>query len=44
MLLAIGIVDEPIVMMQTDFAVYVGIVYTYLPFMILPLFARLCAA
>ena len=40
-LLAIGIVDEPIVMMQTDFAVYVGIVYTYLPFMILPLFARL---
>ena len=40
-LLAIGIVDEPIVMMQTDFAVYIGIVYTYLPFMILPLFARL---
>ncbi len=40
-LLALGIVDEPIVMMQTDFAVYVGIVYTYLPFMILPLFARL---
>ena len=40
-LLALGIVDEPIVMMQTDFAVYIGIVYTYLPFMILPLFARL---
>ncbi len=29
---------EPLVMMQTDFAVYVGIVYTYLPFMILPLY------
>jgi putrescine transport system permease protein len=28
-------------MMQTDFAVYVGIVYSYLPFMILPLFANL---
>ncbi|MGV8853609.1 MAG: ABC transporter permease subunit [Devosia sp.] len=31
----------PLVMMQTDFAVYVGIVYTYLPFMILPLYANL---
>ena len=31
----------PFVMMQTDFAVYVGIVYTYLPFMILPLFTNL---
>jgi putrescine transport system permease protein len=28
-------------MMQTDFAVYVGIVYTYLPFMILPLYTNL---
>lgn len=32
---------EPIVMMQTDFAVYVGIIYTYLPFMILPLYTTL---
>ena len=31
----------PITMMQTDFAVYVGIVYTYLPFMILPLYTNL---
>lgn len=31
----------PLVMMQTDFAVYVGIVYTYLPFMILPLYTSL---
>jgi len=36
-----GVIDEPLVMMQTDFAVYVGIVYTYLPFMILPLYANL---
>ena len=36
-LLAVGIIDEPITMMQTDFALYVGIVYSYLPFMILPL-------
>ena len=31
----------PITMLQTDFAVYVGIVYTYLPFMILPLYTNL---
>jgi putrescine transport system permease protein len=40
-LLAIGVIDEPITMMQTDFAVYIGIVYSYLPFMILPLFTNL---
>ena len=26
-----GIIDQPIVMLQTDFAIYVGIVYSYLP-------------
>jgi len=40
-LMALGIIDEPIVMLQTDFAMYVGIVYSYLPFMILPLYANL---
>jgi putrescine transport system permease protein len=40
-LIALGIIDQPLVMLQTDFAVYVGIVYTYLPFMILPLYANL---
>jgi len=40
-LMGLGIIDEPIVMMQTDFAVYLGIVYSYLPFMILPLYANL---
>ncbi len=40
-LIGLGVIDEPIVMMQTDFAVYLGIVYSYLPFMILPLYANL---
>ena len=40
-LMGLGIIDEPIVMMQTDFAMYVGIVYSYLPFMILPLYSNL---
>jgi putrescine transport system permease protein len=40
-LMSVGLIDEPITMMQTDFAVYVGIVYSYLPFMILPLYANL---
>ena len=31
----------PISMMNTNFAVYLGIVYSYLPFMILPLYANL---
>ena len=40
-LLALGIIHEPMTLMQTDFAVYIGIVYSYLPFMILPLYANL---
>lgn len=40
-LIGLGIIDTPIVMMKTDFAVYVGIVYSYLPFMILPLYTTL---
>ncbi|PIE14268.1 MAG: putrescine ABC transporter permease PotH [Rhodobacterales bacterium] len=40
-LLSLGIISEPLVMIQTNFAVYIGIVYTYLPFMILPLFSNL---
>ena len=40
-LTGIGIISEPLPMMNTEFAVYVGIVYSYLPFMILPLFANL---
>ena len=40
-LIWIGAIDQPIQMLQTDFAVYIGIVYSYLPFMILPLYANL---
>jgi len=40
-LLALGVIDRPIVMLQTDFAVYLGIVYSYLPFMVLPLYAAI---
>ncbi|HVT52638.1 MAG TPA: ABC transporter permease subunit [Dongiaceae bacterium] len=36
-----GIIHDPLPMMNTQFAVYVGIVYSYLPFMILPLYANL---
>jgi putrescine transport system permease protein len=40
-LLSLGVVSEPIRMLNTDFAVYLGIVYAYLPFMILPLYSTL---
>jgi putrescine transport system permease protein len=36
-----GIVDTPVQLLYNDFAVYLGIVYSYLPFMILPLYANL---
>ena len=40
-LMALGVIDEPISFLQTDVAVYIGIVYSYLPFMVLPLYANL---
>ncbi len=40
-LLSLGLIHEPLVMMNTSFAVYIGIVYSYLPFMILPLYSNL---
>jgi putrescine transport system permease protein len=40
-LMGLGIIDAPLTMMYTDFALYIGIVYSYLPFMILPLYANL---
>jgi putrescine transport system permease protein len=36
-----GIIDAPLQMMYTDFAVFVGLTYSYLPFMVLPLYATL---
>ena len=43
-LLALGVVHAPVPLLHTDFAMYVGIVYAYLPFMVLPLEARLARA
>ena len=40
-LLWIGIVNEPLTILNTNVAVYIGIVYTYLPFMILPIYSAL---
>lgn len=40
-LMSMGIIDEPLQLLQTDLAVYIGLVYTYLPFMILPLVTTL---
>jgi putrescine transport system permease protein len=36
-----GLIHEPLAMLYTQFAMYVGIVYSYLPFFILPLYANL---
>ncbi|MDH1264059.1 ABC transporter permease subunit [Pseudomonas sp. GD03944] len=38
---SIGLISEPLQILNTNTAVYIGIVYSYLPFMILPLFANL---
>lgn len=41
LLLWIGIIDSPIKMMHTSFSMSIGMIYTYLPFMILPLYSNL---
>jgi putrescine transport system permease protein len=40
-LMMLGLINEPLIILNTTTAVYVGIVYTYLPFMILPIYATL---
>jgi putrescine transport system permease protein len=40
-LLWLGVISEPLKILNTNTAVYIGIVYTYLPFMILPIYASL---
>lgn len=40
-LLWTGVISEPLTILNTNTAVYIGIVYTYLPFMILPIYATL---
>ncbi len=41
LLIWLGIIDQPLRLLYSQFAVYVGIIYTYLPFMILPLYANM---
>jgi putrescine transport system permease protein len=38
---ALGLIDQPVTWLATDSAVYIGIVYSYFPFMVLPLYAAL---
>jgi putrescine transport system permease protein len=40
-LLATGIIDTPLVILNTHTAIFIGIVYSYLPFMVLPLYSSL---
>ncbi|WP_295450817.1 ABC transporter permease subunit [uncultured Thiodictyon sp.] len=40
-LMWLGLIHEPLTILHTQTAIYIGVVYSYLPFMILPLFANL---
>ncbi|MEO9457553.1 MAG: ABC transporter permease subunit [Roseobacter sp.] len=40
-LMWMGLIDDPLIILNTPTAVYIGIVYTYVPFMILPIYAAL---
>ena len=40
-LIYLGLINRPIRLMYSEFAVHIGIVYSYLPFMILPLYANM---
>ncbi|NVL28215.1 ABC transporter permease subunit [Pseudomonas syringae pv. actinidiae] len=40
-LMWLGLIDAPLQILNTNLAVYIGVVYSYLPFMILPLYANL---
>jgi len=40
-LLFTGVIDQPLIILNTHTAIFIGIVYSYLPFMILPLYATL---
>jgi len=39
-LLNLGLISEPITMLYTNFAIFLGLVYTHIPFMVLPIYAR----
>lgn len=40
-LMWLGVIDQPLVILHTNLAVYIGIVYAYLPFMVLPIYTAL---
>ena len=40
-LMFLGLTSEPLIILNTPIAVYIGIVYTYLPFMVLPIYSAL---
>ena len=40
-LMWLGVIDEPLTLLHTNATVYIGIVYAYLPFMILPIYTAL---
>ncbi|EJL53237.1 MULTISPECIES: ABC transporter permease subunit [unclassified Rhizobium] len=41
LLLSLHVIDSPLIILNTNVAVYIGIVYSYLPFMVLPLYSSL---
>ncbi len=41
LLMGLGLIDQPLTILNTNIAVYIGIVYAYLPFMVLPLYSTL---
>jgi putrescine transport system permease protein len=41
LLLTVGVIDQPLIILNTHSAIFIGIVYSYLPFMILPLYSSL---
>jgi spermidine/putrescine transport system permease protein len=40
-LIGLGVIDKPITMLYTNFAIQIGLLYSFLPFMVLPLYASL---
>lgn len=41
LLMGLGVIDQPLEILHTPIAVYIGVVYSYLPFLVLPLYATL---
>ncbi|WP_018234766.1 ABC transporter permease subunit [Ensifer sp. BR816] len=40
-LITFGVIDQPLIILNTNTAIYIGIVYSYLPFMVLPIYSAL---